>query len=135
MVTEPPGGPLVLRHASKRKSGTWGPDDYDVIEDGRDIGRIFKPWAGVPPEHPWMWTIAGQCCASLDDADSKFAETRVVTVRPPRCANAQQTPQMRECAVVICTAVRQSSVDVPVVDRAGAEAGRSGGNGTAPVTF
>jgi hypothetical protein len=43
MPIEAIGGPLVLRHASKRSSGTWGPDDYDVIHDGRDIGRIFKP--------------------------------------------------------------------------------------------
>jgi hypothetical protein len=46
----------VLRHASKRKSGTWGPDDYDVISDGRDIGRIFKAGGGVPEDRPWMWT-------------------------------------------------------------------------------
>jgi hypothetical protein len=43
VVTEPIGGQLVLRHASKRSSGAWGPDDYDVIDaHGRDIGRIFK---------------------------------------------------------------------------------------------
>jgi hypothetical protein len=52
---EPIGGLLVLRHASKRSSGTWGPDDYDVIDAAdRDIGRIFKPRAGVPEVHPWM---------------------------------------------------------------------------------
>ena len=51
----PRGGPLILRHASKRPSGTWGPDDYDVIDSrGRDIGRIFKPSAGAPDERPWM---------------------------------------------------------------------------------
>jgi len=43
----------VLRHATKRSSGTWGPDDYDVIDaSGRDIGRISKPRAGVPADHP-----------------------------------------------------------------------------------
>jgi hypothetical protein len=36
-----PGGNLVLRHARFRTSGTWGPEDYDVLQDGRDIGRIF----------------------------------------------------------------------------------------------
>jgi hypothetical protein len=54
-----------------------------VIQDGRDIGRIFKPRAGVPPDHPWMWTITGAVaprlpshgfCASLDEAKAKFAE-------------------------------------------------------------
>jgi hypothetical protein len=86
MSTEPTGDRLVLRHASKRSSGTWGPDDWDVIDaDGRDIGRIFKPKAGVPEEHPWMWTITGAVvaprlpshgfCATLDEAKAKFAET------------------------------------------------------------
>jgi hypothetical protein len=28
---EPTGGPLVLRHAGKRSSGSWGSDDYDVL--------------------------------------------------------------------------------------------------------
>src|SRR5262249_9829382 len=52
--------PLLLRHASKRSSGTWGSDDYDVIDgDGRDIGRIFHAGAGVPADRPWMWTITG----------------------------------------------------------------------------
>jgi hypothetical protein len=30
-------GPLVLRHASKRSSGTWGPDDYDMIYEGEIV--------------------------------------------------------------------------------------------------
>jgi hypothetical protein len=85
-IGQPLGGPLVLRHASKRSSGTWGPDDYDVIDGaGRDIGRIFKTRAGVPEDHPWMWTITGAVvaphlpshgfCSSLNEAKAKFAET------------------------------------------------------------
>jgi hypothetical protein len=82
---EPAGGPLVLRHASKRSSGTWGPDDYDVFAGDWDIGRIFKPRAGVPEVHPWMWTITAAVVmpalpshgfsASLDEAKARFAET------------------------------------------------------------
>jgi hypothetical protein len=83
---EPLGGHLVLRHASKRSSGTWGPDDYDVIDaHGRDIGRIFKASGGVPEDRPWKWTITGAVvaprlpshgfCATLDEAKAKFAET------------------------------------------------------------
>src|SRR5215216_68025 len=83
---EPAGGPLVLRHASKRSSGTWGPDDYDLIDSrGRDIGRISKPRAGAPPDHPWEWAITGAVvmphltshgfCATREQAKAKFAET------------------------------------------------------------
>jgi hypothetical protein len=83
---EPIGGQLVLRHATKRSSGTWGPDDYDVIDSQRrDIGRIFKATGGVPDDRPWKWTITGAVvmprlpsrgfCASLEEAKAKFAET------------------------------------------------------------
>jgi hypothetical protein len=83
---DPIGGPLVLRHASKRKSGTWGPDNYDVVDSGgRVIGRIFKPRAGVPPEYPWVWTITDAVvmpdlpssgfCATRRRAKAEFAET------------------------------------------------------------
>jgi hypothetical protein len=52
-TADPIGGPLVLRHASKRCSGTWGPDDWDIIgAHGRDIGRIFKASGGVPKIGP-----------------------------------------------------------------------------------
>jgi len=40
-ASEPIDGPLIPRHASKRKSGTWGPDDWDVVCNGRDVGRIL----------------------------------------------------------------------------------------------
>jgi len=40
-VSDEPIGTLVLRQAGKRTSGTWGLDDYDVIDSsGREIGRI-----------------------------------------------------------------------------------------------
>jgi hypothetical protein len=77
---------LSLRHTRKRSSGTWGPDDYDVIDgSGRALGRIFKLRAGVPPEYPWMWTITGGVampdlpssgfCATKRRAKAEFAKT------------------------------------------------------------
>jgi hypothetical protein len=83
--TQSIGGPLLLRHANKRVSGIWGPDDWDVTDaEGRDIGRIFKAGVGVPPGQPWMWTITGALVeplpsygfsANLDEAKATFAET------------------------------------------------------------
>jgi hypothetical protein len=55
--------PIGRHLASKRSSGTSGPDDYDVIQDGRDIGRIFKSGAGVPEDLPRIWTITGAVLA------------------------------------------------------------------------
>jgi hypothetical protein len=35
--------PLILKRASaSRSSGEWSDDDYDVLENGIVVGRIFK---------------------------------------------------------------------------------------------
>ena len=80
MSEDPIGGPLVLRHASKRSSGTWGPDDYDVISNGWASGASRTRWpasrrlsldvaitaAVVMPALP-----SHGFCASLDEAKAK----------------------------------------------------------------
>jgi hypothetical protein len=47
--------PLILtRAAVSRPSGQWRDDDYNVLENGVVVGRIFK--VPVAPEgRPWMW--------------------------------------------------------------------------------
>ena len=35
------------------------PDDWDVVYNGRDIGRIFNAQHGLPPDQLWMWSITG----------------------------------------------------------------------------
>jgi hypothetical protein len=52
--SDPPGedkmSPLILRRAPIG----WNEDDFDVLEDGVIVGRIFKvPIA--PQDQPWMW--------------------------------------------------------------------------------
>jgi hypothetical protein len=47
---------LILEHASvSRPSGQWRHDDYDVLEDGVVVGRIFCLDAVGPRGRPWMW--------------------------------------------------------------------------------
>jgi hypothetical protein len=49
---------VVLKHASvSRPSGEWNDDDYDVLNDGKVVGRILKA-AASPVGTPWMWTLA-----------------------------------------------------------------------------
>jgi hypothetical protein len=49
---------LILKHANKSRLGAidWGPDDYDVFDGERCIGRTFLSPAS-PPDLSWMWTI------------------------------------------------------------------------------
>ena len=47
--------PLILERASaSRQSGQWRDDDYDVLEDGVVVGRIFKVQVALA-DKPWMW--------------------------------------------------------------------------------
>jgi hypothetical protein len=50
--------PLVLRRARDGRASAGTPEDYDVLDDTRAIGRIFRS-NSAPTDRPWMWTITG----------------------------------------------------------------------------
>jgi hypothetical protein len=48
---------LTLKRASaSRLSGEWSDDDYDVLAEGKVVGRITKA-AAAPVGTPWLWTL------------------------------------------------------------------------------
>jgi hypothetical protein len=47
-------GQILKRGSTSRSSGTWGDDDYDVLEGGVVVGRIMLS-PGAPQDRPWMW--------------------------------------------------------------------------------
>jgi len=74
---------LVLKRASaSRPSGQWS-DDYDVLADGKAVGRIYeKGGVGSPPDMRWFWSVTEIVpavpngtyghAATLDEAKAKF---------------------------------------------------------------
>jgi hypothetical protein len=55
-TSSPTMSPLILKHASaNRPSGEWRDDDYDLLENGFVVGRIFFLDAVGPQGRPWMW--------------------------------------------------------------------------------
>jgi hypothetical protein len=51
---------LVLKPASaSRPFGQWSNKDYDVLADGKVVGRIYEPRDSRfgPPELRWGWSI------------------------------------------------------------------------------
>jgi hypothetical protein len=76
--------PLVLRRARDGRASAGTPDDYDVLDGERAVGRTFHS-ASAPQNRPWMWTITAVVvaprlpshgfCATLDDAKAAFAAT------------------------------------------------------------
>jgi hypothetical protein len=68
--------PLILKRASgSRPSGQWRDDDYDVLENGVVVGRIFHLDAAAPPGHPWMWA-SGHSAATIKRAAHGYETTR-----------------------------------------------------------
>ena len=56
ILPEEPWPPLILTRASVyRSSGQWRDDEYDVLENGVVVGRIFFLDAVGPQGGPWMW--------------------------------------------------------------------------------
>jgi hypothetical protein len=53
---------ILKRAAASRPSGQWSEDDYDVLEDGVVVGRIFVS-TGAPKNRPWVWS-SGQTATS-----------------------------------------------------------------------
>ena len=49
---------LFLKHANKSRLGVidWGPNDFDVLDTDRCVGRIFMSPAS-PPDRNRMWTM------------------------------------------------------------------------------
>jgi len=58
--------PLILKRTSAlRPSGQWGDDDYDVLENGKVVGRIFHLDAAAPDCGRAAWRAHQVRCARL----------------------------------------------------------------------
>ena len=74
---------LILKCATAlRRLWRWRHDNYDVVEDGIAVGRIFRS-PDAPKDPPWMWTSnehkghspAFGYEATRDDALAAFAKS------------------------------------------------------------
>jgi hypothetical protein len=92
-VAARPETSLILKRASaSRSSGQWSDDDYDVLEDGVVVGRIFFLDAAAPPDRPWMWA-SGHSAATVKRAAHGYEPARPRWRRSLRVgAEAKATP-------------------------------------------
>jgi hypothetical protein len=67
---------LILKRAKvSRPSGHWRDDDYDVLENGVVVGRIFCLDAVGPHGRPWMWA-SGHSAATVKRDAHGYEPTR-----------------------------------------------------------
>src|SRR5262245_42216828 len=68
--------PLILKRGdpSRRRD-----NDYDVLEDGKVVGRIFHLEAAAPEGRPWMWA-SGHGGRHIERAAHGYESTREATM-------------------------------------------------------
>jgi hypothetical protein len=74
---------LILKRAKlSRSSGQWQDEDYDVLADGKVIGRILESGSRFdPPELRWKWSITAIVPASRATHSIRLGKN---TTRPDR---------------------------------------------------
>jgi hypothetical protein len=65
---------ILKRGSAARPSGQWRDDDYDVLENGVVVGRIFLS-PGAPHDRQWMWA-SGHSAATVRRATHSYEATR-----------------------------------------------------------
>jgi hypothetical protein len=70
---------LTLKRGKlSRSSGQWQDEDYDVLADGKVVGRIYEDAsASTPPSLRWFWwviEVVGGHAPTLDEAKAKFSD-------------------------------------------------------------
>jgi hypothetical protein len=79
-------GSLILKRPNaSRSSSQWRGEDYDVLADGKVVGRILEEGSRFGPlELRWDWSITAivpaspathGTAATLDEAKAKFRES------------------------------------------------------------
>jgi hypothetical protein len=50
---------LILKRAKfSRPDGQWQDEDYDVLTDGKAVGRIYEDaHLSTPPDTHWFWSV------------------------------------------------------------------------------
>ena len=77
---------LTLKRAKlSRSSGQWQDEDYDVLADGKVVGRLYEDAsASTPPELRWFWSIT-VIVPSIPNVTSRprmFDPVLIKTARP-----------------------------------------------------
>jgi hypothetical protein len=89
-VAEGPETSLILKRASaSRSSGQWRDDDYDVLENGVIVGRIFFLDAVGPQGRPWMWA-SGHNVTSAERRMDTSPRGRLRWRRSPRAGGESE---------------------------------------------
>jgi hypothetical protein len=81
---------LTLKRANaSRPSGQWSDEDYDVLADGKVVGRIYEDATAALPALRWFWSvtaitgIAGCCCAPAASGHAAAPPSSATNSRRP----------------------------------------------------
>jgi hypothetical protein len=68
---------LILKRAKfSRPSGQWQEEDYDVLADGKPVGRIYEDAdLSTPQELRWFWSVT-EIVPAIPNVTNGHASTR-----------------------------------------------------------
>ena len=83
---------VVLKRAKlSRPSGQWQDEDYDVLADGKVVGRIYEDAdLGTPPELRWLWSVTA-IVPAISNVTNGHARTREEAMAKFRAAWGAKT--------------------------------------------
>jgi hypothetical protein len=89
---------LVLKRGKfSRPPGQWKDEDYDVLADGKVVGRIYDDAsAGTPPNMRWFWSVTAIVPATPGRTNGTAA-TREEAMAKFRAAWAKAKQEHRPC--------------------------------------
>jgi hypothetical protein len=78
-------GLILKRGKLTRSSGQWQDEDYDVLADGKVVGRVYEDAsASTPPELRWFWsiTVIVPAIPNVTSRPRMFDPVLIKTARP-----------------------------------------------------
>ena len=70
--------PLLLRRAQGHRRGDWNPHDFDVLDDGREVGRIYRINAAT---EIWWWGVSFQLTGRKSYGDAPTRDAAMAAFR------------------------------------------------------
>lgn len=86
-----PGSLILKRANASRPSGQWQHEDYDVLADGKAVGRIYERASALgPPDMRWFWSVTAIVPAIPNKNQWPRAHSRRGENEVPRCLGEGQ---------------------------------------------
>jgi hypothetical protein len=88
---------ILIRARAFRPWGQWQDEDYDVLVDGKVVGRIYENASvSAPPDMRWFWSVT-EIVPAIPNRTNGTAATREEAMAKFRAAWEKAKQEHRAC--------------------------------------